>query len=89
MVPRGPEYSGRQEGDMAELAPQVVCVGEVLIEFVRGGDGRFGIASGGDAFNASIWRGQGPARRWRPQSGTIPSRMRWWRWRRPKAWPVI
>jgi 2-dehydro-3-deoxygluconokinase len=55
MVPSDPGYSGRQEGNMAEPTPQVICVGEVLIEFVRGGEGRFGIASGGDAFNASVY----------------------------------
>ena len=40
---------------MTESNPQVVCVGEALIEFVRGGDGRFGIASGGDAFNVAVY----------------------------------
>ena len=28
---------------MSEQRPRVVAVGEALIEFVRGGDGRFGI----------------------------------------------
>jgi 2-dehydro-3-deoxygluconokinase len=40
---------------MTETNPQIVCVGEALIEFVRGGDGRFGIASGGDVFNAAVY----------------------------------
>ena len=34
---------------------RVVCVGEALVEFIRGGDGRFGIASGGDAFNVAVY----------------------------------
>ena len=29
---------------MSEQQPRVVCVGEVMVEMVRGGDGRFGIA---------------------------------------------
>lgn len=40
---------------MTESSSRVVCVGEALIEFVRGGDGRFGIASGGDAFNVAVY----------------------------------
>jgi 2-dehydro-3-deoxygluconokinase len=40
---------------MAEPKPRVVCVGEVTIEFVRGGDGRFGIASAGDTFNVAVY----------------------------------
>ena len=47
---------------MTELIPQVVCVGEALIEFVRGGDGRFGIASGGDAFNVAVYLARAGAR---------------------------
>lgn len=40
---------------MTEPNPRAICVGEALIEFVRGGDGRFGIASGGDAFNVAVY----------------------------------
>jgi 2-dehydro-3-deoxygluconokinase len=40
---------------MTEPKPRVVCVGEVMIEFVRGGDGRFGIASAGDTFNVAVY----------------------------------
>jgi 2-dehydro-3-deoxygluconokinase len=47
---------------MAEQNSQVVCVGEVLIEFVRGGDGRFGVASGGDVFNTAIYLARAGAR---------------------------
>ena len=47
---------------MNEPSPRVVCVGEVLIEFVRGGDGRFGIASGGDAFNVAVYLARAGAR---------------------------
>jgi 2-dehydro-3-deoxygluconokinase len=34
---------------------QVVCVGEVMIELTRGGDGRFGMSCGGDTFNTAIY----------------------------------
>ena len=47
---------------MTESNPHVVCVGEALIEFVRGGDGRFGIASGGDAFNVAVYLARAGAR---------------------------
>jgi 2-dehydro-3-deoxygluconokinase len=40
---------------MADPKPRVVCVGEALIEFVRGGDGRFGLASAGDTFNVAVY----------------------------------
>lgn len=40
---------------MNESKSRVVCVGEALVEFIRGGDGRFGIASGGDAFNVAVY----------------------------------
>src|SRR6185312_8249244 len=40
---------------MSEQQPRVVCIGEAMIEFVRGGDGRFGIASGGDTFNVAVY----------------------------------
>ena len=40
---------------MSEQRPRVVAVGEVLIEFVRGGDGRFGIGCGGDTFNMAVY----------------------------------
>jgi len=40
---------------MADLKTRVVCVGEALIEFVRGGDGRFAIASAGDTFNVAVY----------------------------------
>jgi 2-dehydro-3-deoxygluconokinase len=40
---------------MSESMSRVVCVGEVLIEFARGGDGRFAIGCGGDTFNTAIY----------------------------------
>src|SRR5258707_12138953 len=40
---------------MSEQRPRVVAVGEALIEFVRGGDGRFGIGCAGDSFNAAVY----------------------------------
>jgi 2-dehydro-3-deoxygluconokinase len=40
---------------MSEAKPRAVCVGEVMIELLRGGDGRFSIACGGDTFNTAIY----------------------------------
>ena len=40
---------------MSEQKPRVVAVGEAIVELVRGGDGRFGIGSAGDAFNVAIY----------------------------------
>src|SRR5216683_7068179 len=40
---------------MSEQRPRVVSIGEALIEFVRGGDGRFGIGCSGDTFNVSVY----------------------------------
>jgi 2-dehydro-3-deoxygluconokinase len=40
---------------MSEPKPRAVCVGEVMIELLRGGDGRFSIACGGDTFNTAIY----------------------------------
>src|SRR5262249_7727671 len=39
--------------NMSEQRPRVVAVGEALIEFVRGGDGRFGVGCAGDTFNVA------------------------------------
>src|SRR5262245_10796923 len=41
--------------NMSEQRPRVVAVGEALIEFVRGGDGRFGIGCAGDTFNVAVY----------------------------------
>ena len=40
---------------MSEQRPRAVAVGEALIEFVRGGDGRFGIGCAGDSFNVAVY----------------------------------
>lgn len=40
---------------MSEAAKWAVCVGEATIELARGGDGRFALASSGDAFNTAIY----------------------------------
>src|SRR5436305_4026857 len=40
---------------MSEQKPRVVAVGEAIVELVRGGDGRFGIGSAGDAFNVAVY----------------------------------
>lgn len=34
---------------------RAICVGEAVVELARGGDGRFALASGGDAFNTAIY----------------------------------
>ena len=40
---------------MNEQRPRVVSIGEAMIELVRGGDGRFGIACAGDTFNVAVY----------------------------------
>jgi len=40
---------------MNEQTPRAVAIGEAMIEFVRGGDGRFGIGCAGDAFNVAVY----------------------------------
>jgi 2-dehydro-3-deoxygluconokinase len=40
---------------MSDSKPRAVCVGEVMIELSRGGDGRFAIACGGDTFNTAVY----------------------------------
>jgi 2-dehydro-3-deoxygluconokinase len=40
---------------MSEQTPRIVSVGEALIEFVRGGDGRFGLTCAGDTFNVAVY----------------------------------
>jgi 2-dehydro-3-deoxygluconokinase len=47
--------SGPGETAMSDPRSRVVCVGEVMIELLRGGDGRFAIACGGDTFNTAIY----------------------------------
>jgi 2-dehydro-3-deoxygluconokinase len=40
---------------MSDPKARAVCVGEVMIELLRGGDGRFSIACGGDTFNTAVY----------------------------------
>ncbi len=40
---------------MSERRGRAICVGEVLIELKRGGDGRFALSCGGDTFNTAIY----------------------------------
>jgi 2-dehydro-3-deoxygluconokinase len=40
---------------MTEPSKRAICVGEATIELVRGGDGRFALASAGDVFNSAIY----------------------------------
>lgn len=40
---------------MSEQKSRVITVGEVMIELLRGSDGRFGLACGGDTFNTAIY----------------------------------
>jgi 2-dehydro-3-deoxygluconokinase len=38
-----------------EQRPRTVCVGEATVEFLRSGDGRFGMGCSGDTFNVAIY----------------------------------
>ncbi len=40
---------------MNEPKTRVICVGEVMVEMARGGDGRFGMGCGGDTFNTAVY----------------------------------
>src|SRR5262245_50779213 len=50
-----PREPHRRATAMNEQQPRVVSIGEALIEFVRGGDGRFGITCAGDTFNVAVY----------------------------------
>ena len=45
----------RLEQDVSEQKPRVVSIGEVMLEFTRGSDGRFGFGCGGDTFNFAVY----------------------------------
>jgi 2-dehydro-3-deoxygluconokinase len=40
---------------MNDSTKRAVCVGEAIVELARGGDGRYALASAGDAFNTAIY----------------------------------
>jgi 2-dehydro-3-deoxygluconokinase len=40
---------------MSEQNGRAICVGEILIELRRGGDGRFALSCGGDTFNTAVY----------------------------------
>jgi 2-dehydro-3-deoxygluconokinase len=40
---------------MSEQTGRAICVGEILIELRRGGDGRFALSCGGDTFNTAVY----------------------------------
>src|SRR5438046_10739873 len=40
---------------MSEQRDRVIAVGEAIVEFVRGGDGRFGVGCAGDTFNVAVY----------------------------------
>src|SRR6187549_2488385 len=44
-----------QRSKMTDPKSRVVAIGEVMIELARGGDGRFGMACGGDTFNTAVY----------------------------------
>src|SRR5215475_16005173 len=48
------DHEGRR-GRSAMSETQVVCVGEVMIELARGGEGRYAMSCGGDTFNTAIY----------------------------------
>lgn len=42
---------------LAEFEPMkdgILCVGECMMEFAHGADGRYGLAFGGDTFNTAV-----------------------------------
>src|SRR6516225_538650 len=55
LAPRSRPRKATQKRPMSEQRPRAVAVGEALIEFVRGGDGRFGIGCAGDSFNVAVY----------------------------------
>jgi 2-dehydro-3-deoxygluconokinase len=44
-----------QRSKMTDPKSRVVAIGEVMVELARGGDGRFGMACGGDTFNTAVY----------------------------------
>src|ERR1700761_59045 len=40
---------------MPEQSGRAICVGEILIELMRGADGRFALSCGGDTFNTAVY----------------------------------
>ncbi len=40
---------------MSDSVKRAICIGEAIVELARGGDGRFALASAGDAFNTAIY----------------------------------
>src|SRR3954470_2722785 len=44
-----------RKAQMTGEKKRVVAIGEVMIELSRGGDGRFGMACGGDTFNTAVY----------------------------------
>ena len=75
---------------MSEQKPRVVSIGEVVIELMRGGDGRFGIGCAGDTFNAAVYLARaGVDAAFATALGDDPlfGRDRW-RSRQPRAWPA-
>jgi 2-dehydro-3-deoxygluconokinase len=56
MVRERRAYSSQQADDrMNEQKRRVVSVGEVMVEFSRNPDGRYGLAYGGDTFNTAVY----------------------------------
>ena len=46
---------GPEAANEPSKKPASICVGEVMIEMARGGDGRFAPACGGDTFNTAVY----------------------------------
>lgn len=40
---------------MSEALPEVISIGECMVELARGSDGRFGLSYGGDTFNTAVY----------------------------------
>src|SRR5579872_5865525 len=43
------------QSTMTDKQPRIVSIGEVMVEIARGGDGRYGLAFGGDTFNTAVY----------------------------------
>jgi len=48
-------HAASRKDPMSEPRTRAVCIGEVMIELSRAGDGRFAIGCGGDTFNTAVY----------------------------------
>ena len=75
---------------MTEKTRRVVTIGEVMVELVRGADGRYSLGYGGDTFNTAIYLARaGIPVVYATALGDDPYSDGRSRLRRPRAWPAI